>query len=108
MTYDGPRMDPVAVTMSMMTFIKYIKSIPEVGFLIDTQTAVKNLVPTNNIHYAKHAAEANGLQKEQSAEHTRPIRTEPAVYCPHHFTPRTWAWCPLSHARSTTNDAGIP
>ena len=26
MTYGGPRMDPVAVTMSMMTFIKYIKS----------------------------------------------------------------------------------
>ena len=33
--YEGPRMDPVAVTMTMMSFIKHIQSLSDVGHLID-------------------------------------------------------------------------
>ena len=73
MTYDGPRLDPVAVTMTMMSFIKHIQNLPDVGYLIDVEKPIQEHVPTNSPHYAKHAAEANDLQKKEGDTNARPI-----------------------------------
>ena len=73
--YEGPQFDSVAATMSIMTFIKYVQGLHDVGHLIDIDKPIKDHVPTNSLHYAKHAAEANGLEKDAADKSSRPIPT---------------------------------
>ena len=71
--YEGPKMNPMGVTMSIIAFIKYVQGLHDVGYLIDMDKPIKDHVPTNSPHYAKHAVVANGLEKEKTAKTARPI-----------------------------------
>ena len=71
--YEGPKMNPMGMTMSIIAFIKYVQGLHDVGYLIDLDKPIKDHVPTNAPHYAKHAVKANGLEKEESAKTARPI-----------------------------------
>ena len=66
-------MQPVAVTMSLMSFIKHIQSLPDIGQLIDPTKPIAEHVPTNHPDYAKHAAAANEMQTGADEANARKI-----------------------------------
>ena len=66
-------MQPVAITMSVMSFIKHIQSLPDVGQLIDPTKPIADHVPTNHPDYAKHAAAANEMETGADEANARKI-----------------------------------
>ena len=51
--YEGPKMNPTAVTISVITFIKYVQGLQDVGYLIDLDKPIKDHVPTNARLYVR-------------------------------------------------------